>query len=392
MNPSERKSRFRLPIILGVNTVFILLLGGSSFEFFKNQQGLLISQETSIAELSHELQELKHHQKNQIEISADQQDRLVSNMKFSRVFEQHRLELSRQRQAAVAEAEQNREEWLNAVQELTSRQDREGERVDAQFARVMDDSKSQRKEIDQIVNQTTFHHERALHASVRVNAKSEVGSGVVIFNGRRGSRERLETYILTAYHVVKDNLSTSSSLEQPIEIDFYKAGLKIQTARARVVESDAQQDLALLRVTSEIIALPALLAQRKTLNNVHMFSKVLTIGCPLGYSPMPTHGEITSTSKTFDDQEFWMINAPTIFGNSGGGVFDAKSGALLGVLIRIAAYKNVIDVAVPHLGIVTPIEHVKKWLSTSTHSFILNPRKTKKSNAPISLEAGRKKE
>jgi S1-C subfamily serine protease len=388
---SPLKSRsFRLPVILGINTVFVLMLGGSAFEQFQSQQKLLLLQEQKLSKLDKELVELRQTQKVNQQDNEDQRYRFVSTQKLETMFEAQQLAFAQQKQALYWQNESLQEQWRDQIDNIHANWQEKEAHLDARLSQLNDQNNSQGKRLDAYLNQSGIRYQRALQASVRINAKSEVGSGIVIFNGRRGSRERLETYILTAFHVIKDNLATKRSVEQPIDIDFYKDGQRVQTARARIVESETQQDLALLRVTSEVIAQPAMMAKTKALNAVVMFSKVLAIGCPLGYSPMPTHGEVTSTSKVFGQQNFWMINAPTIFGNSGGGVFDDKSGALLGVLIRIAAYKNVIDVAVPHLGIVTPLDQIKIWLGKTKHSFIFEKLIAKNTTA-TSVQAGRKK-
>lgn len=386
---SNQKSRSRrLPILLGGNVVFVLFLGASAYELFQNQQAILVKQESKLQTLHADLAKLREKQQNYQEDSEHQRYSFVSNKKLARMLEQQEQANLQQRQKQARDHEALRQDLDQRFVRLTAQQRMTEQRAREEISELKALTRKHGEQLNLYLNSNKVHFKRALHASVRVNAKSEVGSGIVIFNGRRGSRARLETYILTAFHVIKDNLATKSSPEQPIDIDFYKNGQKSQSARARIVETEIQQDLALLRVTTEIIATPALLAQAQTIQATNMFSKVLTIGCPLGYSPMPTHGEITSTTKTFDDQDFWMINAPTIFGNSGGGVFDEKSGALLGVLIRIAAYKNVIDVAVPHLGIVTPLDEVKAWLKKTNCAFIFDTNKV----PSAVLDASRKKD
>ncbi|MDF1660908.1 MAG: trypsin-like peptidase domain-containing protein [Planctomycetota bacterium] len=386
---SNNKSRFlRLPILLGGNIVFVLFLGASAFEVFQNQQKILVTQESKLQSLNSNLDALREKQKNYQEDSEHKRYSFVSDKKLARMLEQQEQANLQQRQKQAGDHEALRQDLEQRFVKLTAQQRSNQERAMQEIANIKEQSQKQGEKLERYLKENKIHFKRALHASVRINAKSEVGSGIVIFNGRRGSRERLETYILTAFHVIKDNLATKTNPEQPIDIDFYKDGQKAQSAQARIVETEIQQDLALLRVTTEIIAVPALLAQPQTILATNMFSKVLTIGCPLGYSPMPTHGEITSTTKTFDEQDFWMINAPTIFGNSGGGVFDEKSGALLGVLIRIAAYKNVIDVAVPHLGIVTPLDAIKTWLKKTKRAFIFEPIRVKSAV----LDASRKKD
>ena len=228
-----------------------------------------------------------------------------------------------------------------------------------------------------------------MSVGVRINAKSEVGSGVIVYNDRPENKDQIETYIVTAFHVVRENIASANTGETPTEVELYKNGSAEQSVFARVVAVAPEQDLALLKVTSEIITPCAKVASDKALAATPLFSKVVAVGCPLGYEPIPTFGQVTSKNKIFDSQKFWMINAPTIFGNSGGGVFDMDSGQLTGILIRIAAYKNVIDVAVPHLGIVTPMSDVREWLKTTPYSFVLGPKK--RTLDPQTLTAGQPK-
>ena len=115
-------------------------------------------------------------------------------------------------------------------------------------------------------------------------------------------------------------------------------------------------------------------SKRGALPSIPIFSKVYAIGCPLGYSPLPTSGELTSKDKELDGNQYWMINAPTIFGNSGGGIYLADSRTMIGVLSRISAYKNMIDVAVPHMGLVTPMDQVYEWLDSTRYGFIYRDR------------------
>jgi S1-C subfamily serine protease len=198
-----------------------------------------------------------------------------------------------------------------------------------------------------------------------------VGSGVIVFNAERGSPKVLETYVLTAYHVIKDNFVTKEGEKEPVQVDIYPRKNDRITVISEVLQVQTELDVALLRIRTNLIANPAKPADPEILAGLDLFSKVVTIGCPLGYEPMPTRGELMSRSKVFDKRTFWMMSAPTIFGNSGGGVFDAGSGCLLGLLVRIAAYKNVIDVAVPHLGIVTPIAEIENWLEKTGFGFVL---------------------
>jgi S1-C subfamily serine protease len=221
--------------------------------------------------------------------------------------------------------------------------------------------------------------------TVRVNAKSEVGSGTLIWNGTRQSKAR--AFVLTAWHIVKDNAPPQ---QVPVEVDLYEDGHKTAELHATVAARSEPLDLALLELDPGSTRLPstARLPNPRSLERATVFSRVWAIGCPLGYAPIPTSGELTSKEKELDGTIYWMVNAPTIFGNSGGGIYLADTRELIGVLSRISAYKNLIDVAVPHMGIVTPITAVYDWLDTTDYDFI-----HKEAIAPaVALPASAKKE
>ena len=146
---------------------------------------------------------------------------------------------------------------------------------------------------------------------------------------------------------------------------------------------EEELDLALVEVRGySIYGQRARMPSREYLKRIGIFSKVYAIGCPLGYSPLPTSGELTSKDKELEGTHYWMINAPTIFGNSGGGIYDAESRTLIGVLSRISAYKNMIDVAVPHMGLVTPLDQVYDWLDSTRYSFVYTDRLKAATKAP----------
>jgi S1-C subfamily serine protease len=214
----------------------------------------------------------------------------------------------------------------------------------------------------------TLNHRELVEPTVRVNAKSEVGSGSVIYSRVRNGKAR--TFVLTAWHIVKDNVVAEGG-PTSIEVDLYDEHLRPRELRGKVVSRHEPLDLALIEVESERpLPVVARLPRPQDLARASVFSKVYAIGCPLGYAPMPTSGELTSTCKELDGVTYWMTNAPTIFGNSGGGIYLAESRQLVGVLSRISAYKNLIDVAVPHMGIVTPMTLVYDWLDTTEFAFV----------------------
>jgi S1-C subfamily serine protease len=217
-----------------------------------------------------------------------------------------------------------------------------------------------------------LRYRELMSPTVRINARHEVGSGTVVWS--RPHKKKARTYILTAWHIVQDNLDEDGRVI-PLEIDFYSGGELVRSEPGQIVAHEAGLDLALLEVRGyHVYREQARITSRAGLEDVQVFAKVYAIGCPLGYSPLPTSGELTSKAKELDGNHYWMINAPTIFGNSGGGIYDAQSRTLIGVLSRISAYKNMIDVAVPHMGLVTSMDTVYAWLDSTRYAFVYQDR------------------
>lgn len=207
--------------------------------------------------------------------------------------------------------------------------------------------------------------------TVRVNARHEVGSGTILWS--RASGKHARTFILTAWHIVQDNVTEEGTM--PLEVDFYSEGELLRTESGQIVTKQTHLDLCLLEVRGyHVYEQRARIPTREQIKKINIFSKVYAIGCPLGYSPLPTSGELTSKDKHLDGNLYWMINAPTIFGNSGGGIYVAKTRTLIGVLSRISAYKNMIDVAVPHMGLVTSMDQVYDWLDKTRYAFVYKDR------------------
>ena len=101
---------------------------------------------------------------------------------------------------------------------------------------------------------------------------------------------------------------------------------------------------------------------------MRIFDSIYAVGCPLGNDPIPTSGEIADTNHRVDGNTYWMISAPTYIGNSGGGIYDAKSGALLGIFSKIYTHGNLRPTVVPHMGLVTPMSQIYDWLESKGYA------------------------
>ena len=67
-----------------------------------------------------------------------------------------------------------------------------------------------------------------------------------------------------------------------------------------------------------------------------------------------------------------MMNAPTTFGNSGGGIFSRETHRLIGVSVMVCTYDG--DATpVSHLGILISMEGVYDWLDSIHYRFLYDP-------------------
>jgi S1-C subfamily serine protease len=102
------------------------------------------------------------------------------------------------------------------------------------------------------------------------------------------------------------------------------------TIDAKVVQVDADNDLALLKATGKFSPLP--IAASRT---AHLGGTVTTIGFPdptlQGFAPKLAKGEIASLSGAGDSPRYFQISVPVQPGNSGGALVDER-GNVVGVV------------------------------------------------------------
>jgi S1-C subfamily serine protease len=201
------------------------------------------------------------------------------------------------------------------------------------------------------------------------------GSGVAIASRR--TAEGPSCFVLTSGHTV-------SGLEGKTEV-YAVFGRHLgpgRKARALVVaQRNDIIDLALLQAESEECA-PVSLASAPLLGEA-----IWVIGFPLGRHIMLSSGVVSQVA--LDDASDpaaiaarLIVDAPVNYGVSGGGVFDARTGGLIGVVegfstARLTAHGATpswyIDVPVPGQTLVTPLADIKRFLRESEHAQLLPP-------------------
>ncbi|HEU6447572.1 MAG TPA: tetratricopeptide repeat-containing serine protease family protein [Verrucomicrobiae bacterium] len=124
-------------------------------------------------------------------------------------------------------------------------------------------------------------------------------------------------YLISNFHVVKDAAKIQLRTD---------AGL----IPAKVVRTDAANDIALLKAEGKFSALPIAPSKAAGLGN-----SVFTLGFPdpglQGFAPKLAKGEIASLSGAADDARYFQISVPVQPGNSGGALVDER-GNVIGIV------------------------------------------------------------
>lgn len=204
-----------------------------------------------------------------------------------------------------------------------------------------------------------------LGPTVQLCGLSTVGSGVLLGSRPAETEGEWRTDVLTAWHVVRDILPESEGPEHLVPVRVYLPEGGFDEEQATLLQYDVELDVALLRLqTQRHFENGARLASRSRLERVRTFDRIYAVGCPLGNDPIPTFGEIAETRHMVEGEHYWMISAPTYIGNSGGGIYDAESGQLLGIFSKIYTHGSLRPTVVPHMGLAVPLTRIYDWLAS----------------------------
>ena len=195
-------------------------------------------------------------------------------------------------------------------------------------------------------------HDKVLYPVTRVKAGKAGGSGVLVYS--EPDPEDSGKYInivLTCQHVIDGSISVKdewdSLLKREIKKDIMEEvsvevfdydGSKISSAnssQAEIIAYDKGHDLAAVKLhNSRPQEHIASVYPKDDIDNLQLFDEVWTSGCSLLHDPFSNKGELTYLREMIDQKSYIMYNAPSIFGDSGGGVFHGN-GTLLGLCSRI---------------------------------------------------------
>jgi len=144
------------------------------------------------------------------------------------------------------------------------------------------------------------------------------GNGSGFFVDYRG-------YIATNYHVIEN--------AKYIEIDFIRNG-KLQSFKAKVIQSDKQNDLAILQIDDNSFKPFVNIPYNFYTDIKDVGSNVFALGYPIadvmGNEIKFTDGKISAKTGIQGDIRVYQISVPIQAGNSGGALFDYE-GNLVGI-------------------------------------------------------------
>ena len=238
-------------------------------------------------------------------------------------------------------------------------------------------------------------HEKVLYPIVRVRTQKAGGSGTIIYSKQKPDSADYETYVLTNEHVIDDCIivkkAWDSVLKKNIEKEFLTpctveifSYVKMskrdsgQTFGAEIIAYDKEHDLAILKLDSPTPAKHvATIYPKGKEDDIKLFSDIWCCGCSLGHEPLINKGQITSLKETIDNKLYWMSNAHSIFGNSGGAIFLADTGEFIGVPSRITAMQLGFGVdIITWMGFFGPIVRVYEFVEEQELQFLYDEKVT----------------
>ena len=219
-------------------------------------------------------------------------------------------------------------------------------------------------------------HEKILYPVVRVRAGNAGGSGVLVYSEPDPKDEgKFINILLTCQHVIDGAIKIRDEwdaiLKREVKRDvldevvievFDYDGSKVVSANSttgQIIAYDKHHDLAAVKLNSNTrpLAHVASVIPKDQIGCLQLFDPVWVSGCSLLHDPFPNPGSITYLREMIDQKAYLMQNASSIFGNSGGGLFQGSGEDfnLLGLTSRVT---------VTQLGFGVDVQ---TWMGFSTH-------------------------
>jgi S1-C subfamily serine protease len=239
-------------------------------------------------------------------------------------------------------------------------------------------------------------HEKILYPVVRVRTSQAGGSGTIFYSQEDPKNpDEWISFIITNWHVIegaihyKEEWNGLSEKEIKKEV-FDKVDIDIfdyvrlseivssNTHQATIIAHNESYDLAVLKLdTPRKMSYVAELIPAKEISKIKVFMSIYSVGCSLLHEPFPNKGQISSLKEIIDGEKYWMSNANSIFGNSGGAVFLEETKQFIGIPSRITSTQlgfgtNIVS----WMGFFVPPKRIYKFIRDQKLDFLVDSKHT----------------
>lgn len=190
--------------------------------------------------------------------------------------------------------------------------------------------------IDSPVTSTSIRFYSVAHVTVDTTFGQLSGTAAPIY------QKNDIAYFLTCAHVI-------DKAAGEIRLRIFSDGQLMDNVLASVVVKDEKLDIALITCKTNV----RLVFPNITRNTIQNNDSCITLSCPLGEDPVFTQGRISIRSGDS------ISSADAAPGSSGGGIYDANTGELLGIskaIFRAGQYEY------HHMNLFTPAPAILSWL------------------------------
>lgn len=243
-------------------------------------------------------------------------------------------------------------------------------------------------------------HEKLLYPVVRIFAETpkgtSAGSGTVIYSKEDpDNMGEYQTFVLTNHHVIADLIKLKDSwhsvLKKTVKSEFMsKAKVEVFSYHndsimdssnryvADVIAYNDSHDLAVLKLESPTpVKHVAPLLPEKKIKELRLFMDICVSGCSMAHEPFCNYGQLTFLTEDIENKKYFMYNAGSYFGNSGGALFLQDTGELVGVPSRLTGQQLGFGVdMVLFMGFAAHTSRLYEFFKEQHLDFLFNPEKT----------------
>jgi len=239
-------------------------------------------------------------------------------------------------------------------------------------------------------------HEKFLYPIVRVSGEKGTGSGTIIYNKPDPENKGdYETFVLTNHHVIASCISLkedwNSLVKRKVETEkIEKATVEMfeyvwdstvdgsNSRKADIIAYCPDHDLAVLKLnTPKKFDYVAPLLPEDKIKDLRLFQDIVVSGCSMAHDPFCNYGQLTFLDEIIERKKYFMANAGSYFGNSGGALFLMDTAELIGVPSRLTGLQLGFGVdMVLFMGFSAHIERIYEFIKEQEILFLIDPEDT----------------